>query len=87
MHELVSKIPNLERYDAIYSPYSDCGIFGHYFQGDPRFQNHMSYVGGIIGEVMAEYLTDVEVTRAKYKLYNELLAVQSASDSMQQYGP
>ena len=47
----------------------------------------MSYIGGIIGEVMSEYLTDVEVTRAKYKLYSELLSVQSASDSMQQYGP
>ena len=47
----------------------------------------MGYVGGIIGEVMSEYLTDAEVTRAKYKLYNELLSVQSASDTMQQYGP
>ena len=43
----------------------------------------MSYLGGIIGEVLAEYLTDVEVTRAKYKLYNELLQVESASDVMQ----
>lgn len=47
----------------------------------------MSYLGGVIGEVMSEYLTDAEVTRAKYKLYNELLGVQSASDIMQQYAP
>ena len=87
MHELVKSIPDLQRYDAIYSPYSDCGIFGHYFFGDPRFSNQMSFVGGIIGEVMSEYLSEVEVTRAKYKLYSELLSVQSASDIMQQYGP
>lgn len=36
---------------------------------------------------MSEYLTDTEVTRAKYKLYTELLSVQSVSDTMQQYGP
>jgi mitochondrial-processing peptidase subunit beta len=31
MHECLKHIPDLARYDAIYSPYSDCGIFGHYF--------------------------------------------------------
>ena len=75
MHDFVKNIPDLQRYDAIYSPYSDCGIFGHYFYGDPRFTQNMSYIGGIVGEVMSEYLTEVEVTRAKYKLYNELLSV------------
>lgn len=87
MHDMVKVIPDLERYDCVYSPYSDCGIFGHYFNGNPTYSNHMSYVGGVIGEVMSEYLTDQEVTRAKYKLYSELLGVQAVSDVMQQYGP
>lgn len=87
MHTLAQEIPGLERYDAIYSPYTDCGVFGHYFFGDPRYAEHMSYTGATIGEVMSGYLTDVEVTRAKYRLYHELLSVQSASDAMQQYGP
>jgi hypothetical protein len=87
LHEFLRAIPDLARYDAIYSPYSDCGIFGHYFFGDPNYTMHMSYIGGIIGEMMSEYLTDIEVSRAKNKLYNELLMVQSVSDSMQQYGP
>ena len=47
----------------------------------------MSYTGAIIGQIFSEYLTDAEVTRAKNKLYHELLSVQSASDVMQQYGP
>ena len=80
-------IPDLERYDAIFSPYSDCGIFGHYFFGDARYAQSMAYLGGIIGQIMSEYLTDLEVTRAKNKMYNELLAIQAASDQMQQYGP
>lgn len=83
MHEFVRTIPDLERYDAIFSPYSDCGIFGHYFFGSSKYAQHMSYLGGHIGEMMSEYLTDVEVTRAKNKMYNELLSVQAASDHMQ----
>jgi len=35
----------------------------------------MSDVGGVLGEIMSENLTDLEVTRAKNKLYNELLSV------------
>lgn len=87
MHNFCGTVPDLEQYDAIYSPYSDCGIFGHYFNGDPRFTQQMSYLGGNIGEIFSEYLNDEEVTRAKYKLYSELLSVQAASDVMQQYGP
>ena len=83
MHDLCSVVPDLQRYDAIYSPYSDCGIFGHYFNGDPKMASQMSYLGGVVGNIMAEYLTDLEVTRAKNKLYHELLSVQSASDAMQ----
>ena len=83
MHDYLKEIPELQRYDAIYSPYTDCGIFGHYFFGDPKYTKHMSYIGGIVGESMANYLTDIEVTRAKNKLYSELLSVQSASDVMQ----
>ena len=73
MQDFCSVVPELQRYDAIYSPYSDCGIFGHYFNGDPAQANQMCYLGGIVGQVMSEYLTDMEVTRAKYKLYHELL--------------
>lgn len=49
MHDYLREIPELQRYDSVYSPYSDCGIFGHYFSGDPRFTQHMSYLGGVIG--------------------------------------
>ena len=79
-HEFMRAIPELDRYDSIFSPYSDCGIFGHYFFGSSRFAQHMAYIGANIGEIMSEYLTDLEVTRAKNKMYNELLSIQSASD-------
>ena len=37
MHDFCIQIPDLEQYDAIFSPYSDCGIFGHYFNGNPLY--------------------------------------------------
>jgi hypothetical protein len=51
MHDFLMRIPKLQRHDAIYSPYSDCGIFGHYFIGDPKFTREMSWTGGIIGQI------------------------------------
>mmetsp|Transcript_1446 Transcript_1446/g.2530 ORF Transcript_1446/g.2530 Transcript_1446/m.2530 type:complete len:90 (+) Transcript_1446:803-1072(+) len=36
LHNYLLKIPDLQRYDSIYSPYSDCGIFGHFFFGSPQ---------------------------------------------------
>jgi hypothetical protein len=78
----VKEIPDLNKYDAIYSPYSDCGIFGHYFFGEPSYDEQMLHIGTSIGSILSEYLTDFEVTRAKYKLYNELLSIESASDTM-----
>ena len=47
----------------------------------------MSYVGALLPEVLSEYLTDEELTRAKNLAYNELLNVDSVSDAIQQYGP
>jgi len=36
MHALLAETPDILRHDCIYSPYSDCGIFGHYlFGNDP----------------------------------------------------
>ena len=64
-------LPDLARYDAIYSPYSDCGIFGHYFFGDPNYTMHMSYLGGIIGEIMSEYLTDIEGSSQNSSITNK----------------
>ena len=37
LHDMIKGVPDLQRHDAIYSPYSDCGIFGHYFFGDPKY--------------------------------------------------
>jgi hypothetical protein len=42
----------------------------------------MSYIGALLPEILSEYLTDEEVTRAKNLAYNELLNVDSVSDAI-----
>jgi hypothetical protein len=34
MHSLLSRIPELSRSETLFSPYSDCGIFGFTFHGN-----------------------------------------------------
>ena len=47
----------------------------------------MTYAGAILGEVLAEYLTDADVVRAKNQSYLEVLNIDSVSEAIQQYGP
>ena len=37
MHALLGDLVDVTRHECIYSPYSDCGIFGHYFFGNEVF--------------------------------------------------
>lgn len=37
MHAMIGDLPDVTRHECIYSPYSDCGIFGHYFFGNEVF--------------------------------------------------
>ena len=37
MHALLGDLPDVTRQECIYSPYSDCGIFGNYFFGNEVF--------------------------------------------------
>lgn len=37
MHALLGDLVDVTRHDCIYSPYSDSGIFGHYFFGNEVF--------------------------------------------------
>jgi hypothetical protein len=54
----------IERHDCIFSPYSDCGIFGHYFLGNEQFAREMNYCGLCLPMVYAEHINEVEVYRA-----------------------
>ena len=83
MHAMLGDLVDVTRHESIYSPYSDCGIFGHYFFGNEVFTRQMNYCGVCLPTIYSHYLNDVEVYRGRNKLYNELMSIESATDVMQ----
>jgi len=73
MHVLLGELVDVTKSEAIYSPYSDCGLFGNYFYGNEVFTRQMNYCGVCLPTIYSHYLNDVEVIRGRNKLYNKLM--------------
>jgi mitochondrial-processing peptidase subunit beta len=86
MHCMLGDLVDVTRQECLYSPYSDCGIFGNWFFGNEVFTRQMNYCGVALPTIYSHYMNDVEVVRARNTLYNELTSMQSATDIMQQIG-
>lgn len=87
MHGLLAELPDVTRAECLFSPYSDCGIFGNWLFGNEIFTRQMNYCGVAAPTIYSEYVSEVEVVRARNVLWNELMSIQSASNVMQQLGP
>lgn len=87
LHAGLGELPDVTKAECIYSPYSDCGIFGNYFFGNEVLTRAMNYLGLVTPSFYGYSVHEHEIYRAKNKVYNELLNIQSASDVMQQIGP
>lgn len=87
MQAMLGDLPDVTRQECLFSPYSDCGIFGNWFFGNEVFTRQMNYCGVALPTIYGHIMNDVEVIRARNALYNELMGIQSASDVMQQIGP
>jgi mitochondrial-processing peptidase subunit beta len=87
LHTMIGDLPDVTKHECIYSPYSDCAIFGHYFFGNEIFTRHMNYCGMALNSIYGHYMNEVEVFRARNKLYHELMHIQTVSDVLQSIGP
>ena len=87
MHAMLGDLPDVTRQECLYSPYSDCGIFGNWFYGNEVFTRQMNYCGVALPTIYGHNKNDVEIVRARNALYMELMSLQSATDVMQQIGP
>ena len=87
MHSLLGDLVDVTRAECLYSPYSDCGIFGNWFFGNEIFTRQMNWCGAAVPSHYGEYVTEAEVVRARNVLWTELMSIQSATDVMQQIGP
>ena len=72
MHTVLGQLPDVTKAECIYSPYSDCGIFGNYFFGNEVFTRQMNWMGMHATSKYAQYMNEVEVYRAKNRIYHEL---------------
>lgn len=86
-HTVLGDLPDVTRAECLYSPYSDCGIFGNWLFGNEIFTRQMNWCGLAAPTFYASLVGEHEVVRARNVLWNELMSIQSASDVMQQIGP
>lgn len=87
LHAMIGDLPDVTKHECIYSPYSDTAIFGHYFFGNEVFTRQMNYCGMALNTIYGHYMNEVEVYRARNKLYHELMQIQTVSDVLQSIGP
>jgi processing peptidase subunit beta len=86
IHNHLGNLPDVTIHKAIYAPYSDTGIFGSYFHGNEIHVFQMLYLSQIILGEYASYLNQVELFRARNKLFNELLQHETGNDITQSIG-
>jgi processing peptidase subunit beta len=79
--------PDISKAVSIYTPYSDCGLFGTYLYGNEVWARTMTYQGIVIPANYGKYMNQVEVFRGRARLWQELLNIQSPTDVLQLIGP
>jgi len=86
LHTLLGGLPDVSLQKCIYAPYSDTGLFGSYFHGNEVHSYQMLYSSQLVASDFANHMNEVEVFRAKNKLYNELLQHETGNDITQSIG-
>jgi processing peptidase subunit beta len=79
--------PDISKACGIYTPYRDCGLFGMYLYGNEVWNRYMTYQGISQPANYGLYMNQVEVYRARARLWQELLNIQSPTDVLQLIGP
>lgn len=80
LHQYLGELPDLTIHKALYQPYSDTGLFGSYLHGNEVHGPQMIFMSQVILTEAAQFLNEVEVYRARNKLYNELLQEETGED-------
>ena len=82
----LGEIHEMFKHECIYSPYFDAAIFGHYFNVEQiSNQSSSDKLNGY--DIYSPYVTDIKVSRARNKLFQELMQIQTVSDVLQSIGP
>lgn len=82
-----AQMVDVQRANGVYSPYRDCGLFGTFLHGNECWTKQMTYAGIFLPASYGHNLNTVEFYRAKARLNQELLNIQSPTDVLQMIGP
>mmetsp|Transcript_6035 Transcript_6035/g.6622 ORF Transcript_6035/g.6622 Transcript_6035/m.6622 type:complete len:523 (-) Transcript_6035:167-1735(-) len=80
LHQYLGELPDLTIHKAFYNPYSDTGLFGSYLHGNEVHAPQMLFMSQVILTEYAQFMNEVEVFRARNKIYNELLQQETGAD-------
>jgi len=80
MHTHLGNLPDVTIHNTVYQPYSDTALFGSYLHGNEVFANQMYFLSQMVLTEYSQILADVEVFRARNKLYNDLLTQENSAD-------
>jgi processing peptidase subunit beta len=84
---VLGRLPDVTKLSSFYTPYGDCGLFGTYLYGNEVYSRWMTYLGIFYPALYGHYFNSVEIFRARAKLNQELLNIQSPTDVLQLIGP
>ncbi|CAD8046185.1 unnamed protein product [Paramecium sonneborni] len=79
MHSILGGLPDVTYQRCVYYAYSDTGLFGNYLIGNEVFATQMAYVSQMVLSDYASSVGQVEVFRARAKVFNELLSQESSA--------
>ena len=85
-HQLLGELPDVTKQSSHYYAYSDCGLWGSYLFGNEVFVRQMNWVGVAAPTFYGDFVTEVEVVRARNAYWNSLMAAQSPAQANAEIG-
>lgn len=82
LHSALGEMEDIARHEAMYIPYSDCGLFGH-FTSTLDVSAFIPPVACLKATTQAtKWISEAEMYRAKNKLYDDLLKIETGEEIM-----
>jgi processing peptidase subunit beta len=79
MHAHLGNLPDVTLQKCCYYPYKDTGLFGNYLIGNEVFTTHLTFLTPMVLSEYAAFINQVEVFRARAKVFNELLSQENSA--------
>ncbi|KAL4433526.1 hypothetical protein ABPG74_002923 [Tetrahymena malaccensis] len=83
--ELIT-FPNIQVQKGVYTPYADTALYGNYYFGNKNCLKEAYHFQQNCWEALLENLNDIQIERAKKKLYIELFNHETGNDISQAIG-